>query len=100
MSGNQPTSSGRRQLIWHPEWLQELRKEIQENHPELVIKYDLWDKDVPDCLSVLGVETNIAIDGMFDDEGLEGIGRLILERLRAKRKSLILPPGIKLELPK
>lgn len=92
-------------LDFLPESVITLNREVALHHQHLFKKYpnlaSLW--GTPESLGILAAECNIAVNGSFDDTGIDALCGLIIERLVARRSptkelpsaGLVLPPGYK-----
>lgn len=80
-------------LHFFPNWLIDLSLEVHKHHKELLIKHQLEGDDFTVVLAKLAAEVNIAVDGMFDEKGMEGLAREILARLQARRTIQVIEPS-------
>lgn len=91
-------------LDFLPESVIELNKEVSKYHGHLFAKYtnlaSQW--GTAEALGILGAEVMVAVDGTFDERGIDLLADLIRQRLVDRRSpksdaapSLILPPGFK-----
>jgi hypothetical protein len=81
-----------------PESVVQLYVELQKHHLHLFAKYpnlaSLW--GTPESLGILAAEVNVAVDGMFDDKGIDMLSELVRSRLVARRLGvgeILLPPS-------
>ena len=71
-------------LFFIPEELVQLNREVRTHHP-LLVKY-IENTDLSEALAGLAAETNMIVDGMFDDAGLSALAEKIRQRLVARRR--------------